>query len=206
MPSNNELIELLKIENVLKSPMIELALKSVKREDFVPSRYQGYAYENRPLPINFGQTISQPYTVVFMLELLEIEEDNRILDIGSGSGWTTALMAFLVSEQGHVTALERLPELIKAGKSNLKKYHFSNVKQLPALEKELGLPDKKFDRILVSASAENFPHDLLNQLNNGGKLVIPVKDAIHLVEKNIYGDLHSTIYEGFTFVPLVINT
>ena len=205
-PSNiDELIELLKTEDVLKSPQIELALKSIDRQDFVLSRYKNYAYENRPLPINHGQTISEPYTVVFMLELLDIKEGDTVLDIGSGSGWTTALLAFLTSDIGHVTALEKIETIFEFGKENVAKYHFKNIRQLPALDDALGLPNKKFDRILVSAATQSLPKELLLQLNNGGKMVIPIGNSIYLVTKDAYGDVRTSIYEGFAFVPLVID-
>jgi len=189
------------MQGVLKSPMLELALKSVDRKDFMIEEFQDSAYEDHPFPIGFQQTISQPFTVVFMLELLDLREDNRVLDIGSGSGWTTALMAFIVSKVGSVTGLEYIHELVDFGKHNLRKYDFPHTKIIKSKD-SIGLEGQLFDRILVSASAENFPHELLLQLENGGRMVIPVGHSIFLVEKDFDGTIYKKEYSGFAFVPL----
>ena len=196
------LINKLKMQGVLKSPMLELAFKSVDRKDFMLEDFQDSAYEDHPFPIGYQQTISQPFTVVFMLELLDLREDNKILDIGSGSGWTAALMAFIVSKTGSVTGVERVKELVEFGKQNIKKYHFPHTKIIKAKD-SIGLEGELFDRILVSASAENFPKELLTQLDRGGKMVIPVGNSIFLFEKDFDGTVHKIEYPGFVFVPLI---
>lgn len=200
----DSLIGKLKMQGVLKSPMLELALKSVDRKDFMLDDFIESAYEDHPAPIGYQQTISQPFTVVFMLELLDLREDNRVLDIGSGSGWTTALIAFMVSKVGSVTGLERIDALVEFGKKNLKKYNFPNARIVHAKE-SIGLEGETFDRILVSASAENFPNVLLRQLDNGGKMVIPIKNSIFLVEKDFDGSISKHEYPGFVFVPLLFE-
>ncbi len=203
-PLLDDLIEKLKMDGVLQSPMIELALKGVDRKDFVLPEYEDLAYENHPLSIGFGQTISQPFTVVFMLELLDLQEDDEVLDVGSGSGWTTALIAFIVSKTGKVTGVERVKELVAFGKANLKKYKLPQAKILYT-EKGVGLPEKEFDKILVSASASRFPRKLFAQLKKGGKMVIPINDSIFLVQKDEAGDMTIKEYPGFVFVPLITS-
>jgi len=200
----DDLISKLKIEGVLKSPMLELALRSVDRKDFMLDEFIESAYEDHPAPIGYQQTISQPFTVVFMLELLDLREDDKVLDIGSGSGWTTALMAFMVSKSGSVTGLERVDELVGFGKHNLKKYHLPNARILHAKD-HIGLEGETFDRILVSAAAENFPNELLKQLENGGRMVIPIKNSIFLIEKDFDGSIVKHEYPGFVFVPLIVR-
>ena len=106
------LIAHLRDRDALRTPVLIRCFERIDRRDFVTDEEKGAAYGDYPLPIGFGQTISQPYTVAFMLELLGAEEGNRVLDIGSGSGWTTALLACVVGRQGSVIGLERIDELV----------------------------------------------------------------------------------------------
>jgi len=186
----------------LRSPALIRSFELVDRKDFVPEGEQGAAYGDFPLPIGHGQTISQPYTVAFMLELLGVRAGERVLDIGSGSGWTTALLAATVGEGGEVLGVERVGELAETGRRNLEKYGFSHAR-IEQAGAELGVPGEMFDRILVSASAERFPNSLTDQLKPGGVLVIPVGHSILRVEKSRNGDLDYDEYPGFVFVPLI---
>lgn len=181
---------------------IEDALRAIDRADFVPDDIRSEAYLDTALPIGYGQTISQPVVVVFCLEQLAAENGNRVLDVGSGSGWTTALLAHLVGESGSVIGVERIPELVVFGQRNLDKYNFRNASIEQAGEK-LGKPDlAPFDRILVSASAERVPETLKTQLSDGGRMVISVRQSICVVER--IGENFSTIcHDGYVFVPLI---
>lgn len=107
---------------------LEVAFKAIDRKDFVRPKHREIAYEDRSLPIGYGQTISQPYTVRFMLRLLHIKKGHHVLDIGSGPGWTTALMDYLVGDSGDVIGIERIPQLIHFGQRNFAKYNFSQAK------------------------------------------------------------------------------
>lgn len=200
--SSKLLIEYLISRNLLKSEGIIKAFKAINREDFVLNKFLSQAYDDRPLPIGESQTISQPSTVAFMIELLSPRQGESVLDIGSGSGWTTALLAFIVGEKGAVMGLELIPKLVDFGIKNLDKYNFSNARIIQATPGILGLPDKKFDRILVSASAREFPEELLPQLKNKGVMVVPVRNSIYRVEKNSIGRIKKVEYPGFVFVPL----
>ena len=202
MISNNELIKHLIDTEALKSSNIIDAFKNIDRADFIPDLSASDIYGDYPLQIGYGQTISQPTTVAMMMEMLEPCKGQKILDIGSGSGWTTALLGFIVGEEGSVVGLERVSYLVEFGSKNLKKYRFKNVKIIQATYK-LGIADEKFDRILVSAAADEFPSELAKQLNIGGKLVIPVKNSIYEVRKKENGELEGREHYGFTFVPLI---
>ncbi len=176
-----------------------IKLMKIDRKDFVLKEYESEAYEDYPLPIGFNQTISQPSTVFFMLKLLNPKKGEKILDVGSGSGWTTALLAEAVGEKGKVLGVEKIPELVEFGRNNISKYDFKNVKIFEA-KKELGLPSKApFDKILVSASAKEVPEELINQLKDKGTMVIPVGNNILKIQKG--GKTEK--YEGFVFVPLI---
>lgn len=172
------------------------------RADFVRDSAAPDIYEDYPLQIGHGQTISQPRTVAMMMEMLSPKEGEKILDIGSGSGWTTALLAFIAGESGSVTGVERVSELVKFGNSNLAKYNFNNAKIIQAKAK-LGIVGEEFDRILVSAAANEFPFELTAQLKIGGKLVIPVRDSVYEIKKNEDGKLEAKEHYGFSFVPLI---
>ncbi len=201
-----ELIRHLIQEGVLRSKAIVEAFRGVDRADFVLSGDRGDAYLDVPLAIGFGQTISQPTTVAIMLELLATQAGDRVLDVGSGSGWTTALLASLVGEHGEVTGVEIVPELVAIGQEHLRKYNFPWARIVGAQRSGLGLPNRApFDRILVSAAAPSVPEELLRQLKRGGTMVIPVRDAVWRIQKSTDEEkkLAITKYEGFWFVPLV---
>lgn len=200
-----------------KSPGIIKAFRAIRRVDFMAPGSECEAEGNYPVPIGWGQTISQPFTVAFMLELLQPREGDKILDIGSGSGWTTALLAHIVvGEQqvsdgikGKVFGIERIPELKDFGEQNVSKYNFvkRGVVQFLCTDGSGGLEDKApFDRILVSAAAAHIPEALLRQLKIGGRLVIPVgrvSQDIVLVEKVGKDEYKQQRNQGFVFVPLI---
>ena len=201
MNSNGELVESLMANGVLKSKSIRDALLHMDRKDFVLSKYEDLAYMDGALPIGYGQTISQPYTVVFMLELLDVQKGDKVLDIGTGSGWTTALLSYLTGKEGRVVGKELIDELVVMGKENISKYDIANA-SISKTEGVLGVENEKFDRILVSASANKFPKELLLQMKNDSVLVIPVQNSIYKVRKDKTGGITKEEYYGFSFVEL----
>lgn len=190
-------------QKTLKTKQIIDAFRKVDRKDFVLPEYREEAYGDYPLPIGYGQTISQPTTVAIMLELLSPKKGDRILDVGSGSGWTTALLAHIVGPEGKLWGVEIIPELVIFGQNNLSKYAFPWAKIVPA-GKKLGLPNRApFDSILISASAKELPNELVLQLKNGGTIVIPILDTLYKVHKLLNGKVKIQSFPGFSFVPLV---
>jgi len=182
---------------------IDKAFKQVDRQNFVLTRDKELAYFDMPLRIGHGQTISQPTTVSRMLHWLDVKKGDKILDIGSGSGWTTALLANITGPEGHVYAVERVSELVEFGRKNCVKPNVKNAKFFQA-GKKLGLEKyAPYDRILVSASAKKFPKKLLEQLKTGGKLVIPVKNNILEITKTSKTKHKTITHSGYVFVPLL---
>lgn len=202
MYSNTDLVDHLINTDILISSNITDAFLDIDRADFVRFPESDDRYRDYPLPIGWGQTISQPSTVVMMLEMLGVKKGDKVLDIGSGSGWTTALLSHIVGDEGSVTGVERIDELVKFGNENLKKYNFKNTKIIKA-EEELGIKGKQFDRILISASAKKFPLELIAQLKTGGKIVIPVGESIYEGTKESNDELKVVKHYGFVFVPLI---
>ncbi len=200
--TNSDLIRQLQNRGVLRTPEIIAAFKAVDRGDFIPVDLKSEAYDDHPLPLGFGSTISQPWTVAFMFELLEPKTGNRILDVGSGSGWTTAILSSIVGGAGRVVGIERIPELVLRGRENLAKYAIQNAEIKNAGE-DLGFPSAgPYERILVSAAADNLPESLVGQLKEDGILVIPIRSQIWRVQKHPDG-LDIKKYDGFAFVPLI---
>jgi protein-L-isoaspartate(D-aspartate) O-methyltransferase len=202
MPSNNELVDCLVRRGTLRTPPIITSFQAIDRRYFVQIASLSLAYEDYPLDIGYEVTISQPTTVAFMLETLAPKQGEKVLDIGSGSGWTTALLAHIVGATGAVYGVEIVPALVIWGSNNLKKYPFSNAEIVQA-EGKLGLKRKApFDKILVSASTRQLPEELITQLKVGGTLVIPIGEAIWQVHKTSATQYNINKYPGFVFVPL----
>jgi protein-L-isoaspartate(D-aspartate) O-methyltransferase len=155
----------------IRDPLVIAALKKVPREAFVPKGERRHAFEDRPLPIGGGQTISQPYIVAFMVEALELRGGEKVLEIGAGSGYAAAVLAEIA---GEVYAVERIGELADKAALNLENAGYRNVHIRHADGTE-GWPEAAaFDAILVSASAPAIPENFKSQLKVGGRLVIPV--------------------------------
>lgn len=202
MKTMHELVDDMIFSNMLKSPHIIDAFRAVDRKYFVPASFAEHTYIDAPIPIGNSQTISQPSTVAFMLEKLAPQKGDKVLDIGSGSGWTTALLCHIVGEKGSVTGVERVGDLVEQGQKNLSQFDFTHGCIKKAGEK-LGLPDEEFDRILVSAAADEIPEELFSQLKIGGTLVIPVENSIYKFTKISEEQIENEAFYGFVFVPLI---
>ncbi len=203
MNSMQELIDKMIFSGVLKTPNIIEAFKKVDRSYFVPKELSNKTYIDAPLPIGENQTISQPSTVAFMLELLNPQKGDKILDIGSGSGWTTSLLCQIVGKNGSVKGVERIDTLVQIGKNNLAKFNPNKNCTIEKAGKKLGLPNEIFDKILVSASAKEIPKELFDQLKIGGILVIPIQNSIFKFQKLSDKEISSQEFKGFVFVPLI---
>ena len=201
----NELINHMKATGFLTDSKVESTIKLVPRHYFVPDSLQDRAYENGPLPIMNGQTISQPSVVARMTEWLDVQEGQKILEIGSGSGWQTAILAKLVGG-GQIFTVERHENLSNFARKNLEKSEIKNVQIINA-DGRLGLPDKSpFDRIMVTAACKEVPKALLDQLAIDGMLIAPVGENIQsliLLRKTSEGIVEVKSQEGYVFVPLV---
>lgn len=187
----------------LKSESVIKAFRKVPREEFVLPQHRDNAYANEPLPILEGQTISQPLTVAAMTEALSAESGQKILEVGSGSGYQAAILAELAGKSGKVITLERLEPLLKLAKRNLQRCGYAGVVVILSDGSEGYQQEAPYDRIIVTASAPHVPEPLLEQLKEGGKLVIPVKDELLLIEKLREKEFKKTFLGYYAFVPLV---
>lgn len=179
------------------------AVYKVPRHSFVPEEYKSFSYSDSPLPIGFGQTISQPYIVALMISELQLTGDEHILEIGTGCGYQTAILSHLVSE---VISLEIIPELAERAKLSIASLQIKNVKILISDGSMGWIEDAPYDAIIVSAAARVVPEPLLEQLADGGRLVMPVGSRSFQqleVWKRYRSSFTKTTGIPVAFVPLV---
>jgi len=190
-------------ERGIRDQRVLAAMLEVPRHEFVQESLQADAYEDRPLPIGAGQTISQPYIVAVMLEYLRLQPTDRVLEVGTGSGYVTALLSRIC---GEVYSVERHAELAAAAEATLARLGYSNVK-IRAGDGGQGWPEyAPFDAIVVSAATSEVPPALFAQLREGGRMVVPVgpsaSQQLQLIRK-VNGQPEVQVMEGCRFVPLV---
>jgi protein-L-isoaspartate(D-aspartate) O-methyltransferase len=182
---------------------VEQAFRAVPREGFLPRRLRRQAGFDGPLPIGHGQTNSQPRTVADMLRLLDVRPGHRVLDVGSGSCWTTALLGHLTGPTGLVHGVEVVTDLVEWGSANLAVTDMAWTHNHTALPDQLGWPEQApYDRILVSAEPDTLPQELVDQLAVGGRMVIPVAGRMLVVDRD-ESDVHHTTHGYYRFVPLL---
>ncbi len=205
MNSNYELVEFLKRNGAIKTKKVERAFLAIDRSNFVPFRYINEAYENYPLPLCEGQTISQPETVAFMLECLGVNKGEKILEIGAGSGWVTALLSNLVGRKGFVYSYEINKNVGNFGQNNLFKMSLPpNYSYKIADAKRNWAKNKPYNKIIAAAAFESVGDELVGLLAPGGILLVPTKDCSLLrIKKYNNGKIERKVFPGFIFVPLV---
>jgi len=187
----------------ITDPRVLEAFRRVPRHLFVPPEQQAQAYEDHPIPIGAGQTISRPYMVALMVQLLKLQGHERVLEIGTGSGYQLAILAELALE---VYSVERLPELASGALRRLEQVGFLNIHLSPG-DGSLGWPEHApYEGIVVAAGSPGIPQPLVEQLADGGRLVIPVgspqTQTLTLAEKRS-GQVRLTALTQCVFVPLV---
>lgn len=201
----DDLIINMKKIGFLNENKIELAIRKNPRHEFVPISLKEKAYEDAPLSIMRDQTISQPSVVSRMTEWLDVREGQKILEIGSGSGWQTAILSYLVGH-GKVYSIERHSELVEFARKNLDKLGIKNVKVILG-DGSLGLTEESpFDRIIITAACKKVPELLLEQLSNDGLLIAPVgefQQSMILLKKTPNGVVEIKKQPGYVFVPLL---
>lgn len=201
----NDLIIYLKNSKFLTDDCVESALRKIPRHEFVPESEFDNAYDNEPLPTMKNQTISQPGVVSRMTEWLDVKNGQNILEIGTGSGWQSAILSYLVGS-GTVYSVERHPKLVKFAQENIKKLKINNIHVILG-DGNLGYPDASpYDRIIITAACTEIPLPLLDQLCENGLILAPVGDSsqtLVLLQKTMDGMIEVKNQSNYVFVPLV---
>ena len=185
------------------SPRVRAAMTEVPRHEFVPPEYRSAAYSNSPLPIGHGQTISQPLIVGLMTELLQLAKTDKVLEVGTGSGYQAAILSELASE---VYTIEIVPELGNVARANLERLGYSNVTTKIGDGYQGWAEHAPFDAIIVTAAPDHVPPPLIAQLRSGGRMVIPLGglyQELMVLAKHADGTTTTTIIAPVRFVPLI---
>lgn len=200
----NKLVLDLKTKGIKDDSVLE-AVKSVPRHLFMDSGFLDHAYQDKAFPISSGQTISQPFTVAFQTELLNVKKDHKILEIGTGSGYQAAILCYMGAK---VYTIERIKELFRKTSVFLPSINYRPKKMIYG-DGYLGYSEEApYDSIIVTAGASEIPEKLINQLKIGGRMVIPVGDEVQkmkLVTKLSESDFETKIFGDFQFVPMLKN-
>jgi len=187
----------------IRDPRVLAAMRAVPRHLFIPPPYDRAAYEDNPLPIGSGQTISQPFIVALMTELLDLKPSDRVLEIGAGSGYQAAVLAQIAMT---VITIERVPAVAALARKNLEGLTITNV-EIHEGDGTLGYPEKApFDAIMVTAATPEVPEPLMSQLDEGGRLVAPVgsREVQELIKVvRVKGTFQRSYHGGVRFVPLI---
>lgn len=182
---------------------VDAAFADNPRADFLPADVRGRAGHNGPLDLGHGSTCSQPRTVAAMLRLLDVHPGDRVLDVGAGSGWTTALLASLTGPTGQVVGVEIVPEVAAFGAANLDRCGRPWATLVEAVPGVLGDPGHApYDRVLVSADAPTLPSGLAEQLTASGRMVVPVAGLMTVVQLRADRTREVTTHGHYRFVPL----
>jgi protein-L-isoaspartate(D-aspartate) O-methyltransferase len=189
----------------IREPTILEAFRAVPREEFLSEEYADLAYGDHPLPIEAGQTISQPYIVALMIEAAEIKPGDRVLEVGAGSGYAAAVMSRIA---GEVVAIERQPDLVKVAQERISRLGYDNVRIVEGDGTRGWEPEAPYDAILAAASGSHVPKPWIEQLADGGRIVMPVGEPNWIqklvkVTRGPAGQLITEDLGGVRFVPLI---
>lgn len=199
-----EMVETQLVRRGIRDARVLEAMAAIPREQFVPEEFRDATYADAPLPIGFGQTITQPYMTALMLELLELRGDEKVLEVGTGSGYHAALLGALAAR---VISVERVPELCVWARANLRLAGLDSRITVLCADGSLGVPEESpFQRISVAAASPSVPRALLDQLDDPGILVIPVGSRgdqdLRVIHKE-NGNINSRTASACRFVPLI---
>ena len=189
----------------IREPTILEAFRAVPREEFLSKDYADLAYGDHPLPIEAGQTISQPYIVALMIQAADMKAGDNVLEVGAGSGYAAAIMSRIA---GHVTAIERQPDLVRVAQERMQRLGFDNVRIVEGDGTRGWEPEAPYDSILAAASGSHVPPAWVKQLADGGRIVMPVGEPnwvqkLIKVTKGPAGNLITEDLGGVRFVPLI---
>ena len=201
----NDLINFLKNSRLLNDKNVELAFRNIPRHEFIPTSELDYAYYNEPLQIMKNQTISQPGVVSRMTEWLDVQDGQKILEIGTGSGWQTAILSYLVGT-GTVYSIDIHPSIVKFARANLEKFGVDNAHVILGDGSVGYTKESPYDRIIITAACSEIPSPLFDQLSEGGLIIAPVGDSsqsLRLLQKTSKGIQEIKNQPNYVFVPLL---
>jgi protein-L-isoaspartate(D-aspartate) O-methyltransferase len=204
-----ELISKLTEYGYIKTEKVRNAMLKVPREEFLPIESKQFAYVDQPLPIGHGQTISAPHMVAMICEELSLQDEMKVLEIGTGLGYNAAVVAEIVGEKGHVFSIERIKNLARAANENLERTSYSNIVKVIVGDGTMGYKkEAPYDRIYATASAPSVPDPLKKQLIIGGKLITPIGSDHYFQElicitRTTEHEFKSIKLGGVAFVPMI---